>query len=528
MNTLVADASGIYWRHYFGSHDAEQAVAGAVRHVLDAASAHERVYIACDPRPEVPLWRKELLPEYKTGRDHNARPEAAWDGLQRFVEELASRGCPPIRIDGNEGDDICASVARAESLDGNDVTVLGADKDLLQLVMDARDDSELGAVRVRNAFSNAVYDEAAVVEKLGVLPALVPHLLAIGGDSTDKIPGVAGVGQEQAARLLALYGSAEKLFLAAAGSAMAAHLSKEDFDLLESLPPWPEGGANTRSRNALVKDGAHAAYELCLKLTMLRSDLEVPAGIDAKAISFEPAAREPDPPPEEDRPPERLPDVPAATPKAIAPSENASTELARRDVNDPSQQLIMPSDPEFAAVMEPRTPQALWWLAGKVVESRRFANLRNQADAYMVLMLGREMGLSALTAIRGIHIVEGRPTLAAALMVSLIRRSPLCKYWLPVEISDERAEWKTCRTDDYNALAAMMGRAPTPEEVVQAGIEYRFAWTDEDVKAAGKDKPDSNHRKFKRQMKSWRAQADLGRQVYPEIVMNVYVDGELG
>ena len=108
---------------------------------------------------------------------------------------------PSLSVEGFEADDIIATMTR-EALEKNwKVTIVSADKDLMQLVEDS--------VIMWDPQRDATYDSAAVEKKFGVPPTQLLDLMALVGDSSDNIPGVPGVGPKTASSLIQEFNSLE-------------------------------------------------------------------------------------------------------------------------------------------------------------------------------------------------------------------------------------------------------------------------------------------------------------------------------
>ena len=159
-----------------------------------------------------PAERTELLPEYKANRKES--PDEFKSQLPLIDEVLEAMGIPRVDLEGQEADDLIASYAETAKADGWDVLVVTGDRDLFQLVDEG--DGEHGAVRVlytrRGISDTIVMDTAAVEDKYGVPPTSYPMLAALRGDPSDNIPGVPGVGDKTAAKLLAAHGTLEGIY----------------------------------------------------------------------------------------------------------------------------------------------------------------------------------------------------------------------------------------------------------------------------------------------------------------------------
>jgi DNA polymerase-1 len=150
-------------------------------------------------------FRNELYPEYKANRA--AAPDELKAQVEPVKEIARAMGIPVLEVPGAEADDVIATLSRrAKGFD--EVVILSGDKDLMQLVGDrvrmlapksgVSDVEELGPEQVR--------------EKMDVAPGQIRDLLALAGDSSDNVPGVPGVGNKTAARLLAEFGSLDALY----------------------------------------------------------------------------------------------------------------------------------------------------------------------------------------------------------------------------------------------------------------------------------------------------------------------------
>jgi DNA polymerase-1 len=129
------------------------------------------------------------------------------DGLSQqipYIERVCSiLRVPVIGYPGYEADDVIGTLARKAVAAGLTVMVVTSDKDMLQLVAD-------GDVLVVDPMkNNLILDSNRVLEKMGVLPAQIPDLLGLWGDSVDNIPGAPGIGEKGARDLIQTFGSLE-------------------------------------------------------------------------------------------------------------------------------------------------------------------------------------------------------------------------------------------------------------------------------------------------------------------------------
>jgi 5'-3' exonuclease len=212
---LLIDAPSLYFRAYFGipesaARAADGTPVNAVRGFLDMLAAlvrtrrPDRLVCALDEDWR-PAWRVELLPSYKRHRLSPRGGETVPDGLvpqiPMILEVLAALGIPAIGAAGYEADDVLGTLATREP---GPVEVASGDRDLFQLI-----DDEAG-VRLlycgRGVAKLEVCDDAAVRARYGVPAAGYADFAALRGDPSDGLPGVPGVGEKTAARLVARYG----------------------------------------------------------------------------------------------------------------------------------------------------------------------------------------------------------------------------------------------------------------------------------------------------------------------------------
>lgn len=146
-------------------------------------------------------FRNDIYPEYKAHRPD--APEDLIPQFPMFREATEAFGVPAIEMEGYEADDLIAAYARLAVERGMSVTIVGADKDLMQLVNEN--------VRLYDPIKGKYIGPAEVMEKFGVPPEKVVEVQALSGDATDNVPGVPGIGPKTAAELINAYGDLETL-----------------------------------------------------------------------------------------------------------------------------------------------------------------------------------------------------------------------------------------------------------------------------------------------------------------------------
>ncbi|MDR3192505.1 MAG: DNA polymerase I, partial [Treponema sp.] len=173
-------------------------------------------YLAAVFDSRTPTFRHKMYPEYKATRQK--APEDLHDQVPLVEEFLAGLGVKSLRADGYEADDIIATLAKKCRKEGRQCYVLSSDKDLLQLVGEGtweirpRKSSGSGSGDSGNGQAYELVGPAEVKAEWGVEPDRVLDLLSLTGDSSDNVPGVKGIGEKTAVKLMARYGSLDGIY----------------------------------------------------------------------------------------------------------------------------------------------------------------------------------------------------------------------------------------------------------------------------------------------------------------------------
>jgi protein Xni len=144
-----------------------------------------------------PCWRYKLYADYKKGRKKMSSHLA--DDLPTIQDAFLQLGVDSLVSEEDEADDLIATLATKMALHGQHVTIVSTDKGFLSLLSPT--------VHIYDYFNRRYLDEQHVKDKFDVKPTQLIDLWTLTGDSTNKIPGVAGIGQITAASLLNQYGS---------------------------------------------------------------------------------------------------------------------------------------------------------------------------------------------------------------------------------------------------------------------------------------------------------------------------------
>ncbi|GAB3715073.1 5'-3' exonuclease [Mariniluteicoccus flavus] len=286
---MLLDTASLYFRAFYGIRAPLRTPDGrpvnAVRGLMDfigrLVTDYQPTHVAaCWDNDWRPQWRVELLPSYKTHRVADVSPQApvgaggagaesgvgeeAPDDLAvqvpMIVEALDALGVRIVGADGFEADDVIATLASTADCA---VDVVTGDRDLFQLVDDAR---PIRIVYTAKGMSNLqVVDEAWVRAKYGIDAHRYADFAALRGDTSDGIPGVAGIGEKSAATLVETWGGLDAIIEAALdeGSALSPTIRK--------------------------KLNASADYlGVALDVVRTRRDLELGVGLDDLALPAEP------------------------------------------------------------------------------------------------------------------------------------------------------------------------------------------------------------------------------------------------
>jgi DNA polymerase-1 len=257
---LLIDGNSLTYRAFFAlptdlataSGQVTNAVYGFTSMLINMLRDHpsDGVVVAFD-RPEK-TFRHERVADYKAGRAE--APDILRQQMGLVREVITTLGFPIVDKAGIEADDIIATLAEQGRDAGHDVIIVTGDRDVYQLVCDPH-------VKVlynkRGVSDYALYDEAGILERTGVTPEKYVMYAAMRGDTSDNLPGVPGVGEKTAAKLLDKYGDLDGIF---------AHLDEQTPKLRENLAAHEE----------LVRENA-------IVMELLRDvDLseELPGGLD--------------------------------------------------------------------------------------------------------------------------------------------------------------------------------------------------------------------------------------------------------
>ncbi len=208
---LLLDSYSLAFRAFFAlpetlvtsSGQVTNAVSGFTSMLIKLESEERPdAVIACMDKGE-PQFRLDQYPEYKAGRGET--PDTLRQQIPLIRAVLEALCVPVVELEGYEADDLLATLARRGREAGHHVVIVSGDRDCLQLVND-----DVTVLMNRRGVTDMIrYDPAMVEERYGVTPEGWTDFAALKGEQADNLPGVPGVGDKTAARLLAQYGSIE-------------------------------------------------------------------------------------------------------------------------------------------------------------------------------------------------------------------------------------------------------------------------------------------------------------------------------
>ena len=153
-----------------------------------------------------PTFRHEMFEEYKAQRP--AMPEELKSQIKKVHQLVEAFHIPVFEIDGFEADDVLGTLSKQADEQGIETIIVTGDNDMLQAVL-----PRVKTLAPRRTFTDTVlYDEEAVEQKYGIKPEQLADLKALAGDVSDNIPGLPGVGEKTAAKLLQQYGSLRGIY----------------------------------------------------------------------------------------------------------------------------------------------------------------------------------------------------------------------------------------------------------------------------------------------------------------------------
>jgi len=460
-----------------------------VARVHALAQGVEHVGICCDTGRS---FRHDLTPTYKANRP--AEKDAILGHQMTLIrEQLARDGFTLLAAQGFEADDVIATATAHARAAGFAVTVVTADKDLLQLVTDAEP-----VVRCKSVQTGNTLDAEGVVQKLGVPPDQVRDYLSLVGDSSDNIKGAAGIGPKTAAEILKRFDTIDAMYanVAALGEMTAAKaaslrefkdrwpLVRQLVTLRDDVPVDVSGVLTPRPVPEMAMDEGSTGEEPMTDDERKDEDIAQAMGaVGDPSMGGDPVGY----------PPMAPPGVKCET-LPVAQQSQAISRVVAAEVVPYERQL------------EPRNMHEAIILAKDMFAAKNFAGASSPQTALATIMMGREMGIGPLTALRTIHVIKGRHCMSAQLIVGQVLKSGLVEYVDPVEISDTSVTY----------AAKRKGRP-----------EVRLTHTIQMAEKAGLVKADSGWEKNPTDMLVSRCSSRICRIVAPDVCATLYTPEEI-
>jgi DNA polymerase-1 len=204
----LVDGSSYIYRAYFAIRNLSSpaghptnAIYGFIQMLLKLLKDYKPQHLAVVFDAGRTTFRTEMYPEYKANRA--AMPDDLRIQMEPIREVVRAFNITTLELKGYEADDIIGALAGRFAAQGGKVVVVTGDKDLMQIVTDH--------VTLLDTMKGKESRIAEVVERFGVGPELVIDILGLAGDSSDNIPGVPGIGEKTATKLILEFGSLDEL-----------------------------------------------------------------------------------------------------------------------------------------------------------------------------------------------------------------------------------------------------------------------------------------------------------------------------
>ncbi|MCD6161795.1 MAG: DNA polymerase I [candidate division Zixibacteria bacterium] len=229
---ILIDGSAIAYRSYFAfirnplinSHgENTSALFGFINSLIKLIDQVSPTHIACVFDTPAPTFRHKMYKEYKSTRAK--MPDGLADSFPWIKEALEGFNIPVIEMEGYEADDIIGALSKKAAQRGFEVGMFTGDKDFYQLVDDK--------IKLLHPKTFEWFDRNQVKTKMGVPPERIIDMLALMGDSSDNVPGVPGIGQKTALKLLEQFDNLENVLQSAdkVSGKRISNLLKEHADL---------------------------------------------------------------------------------------------------------------------------------------------------------------------------------------------------------------------------------------------------------------------------------------------------------
>lgn len=243
---LLIDGHSLFHRAFFAlpplsapSGQPTNAVYGFLTMLLRILEERKPDYVAVTLDRGTPTFRHYAYGEYKAQRPE--MEESLRSQLPLLRRALAALRIPVFEVEGYEADDVLGTLARLAREKGLEVIVVSGDRDLLQVV----EPGVQAMITRRGITEMETFNQQRVARELGIAPAQLVDVKALQGDPSDNIPGVPGVGEKTALRLVRQYGSVDGVY---------RHLDEVGGRVAEALARHREQVEMARRLAAIVRD----------------------------------------------------------------------------------------------------------------------------------------------------------------------------------------------------------------------------------------------------------------------------------
>ncbi len=212
---VIIDGKSVFYRGYYAMRNLSLPDGTPMGGVYGFAAMLLEIVKDLSPDYAVVAWdkaktnirkRREIYDKYKANRE--AAPDDFYAQIPYLMELLDAFGVPLYECDDYEADDIIGTLARKAAAEGMEVDLVSGDLDMLQIV-----DENIQMYQMKRGFSDVErFDIAAVEAKYGLKKDQFLDLKALKGDASDNIPGVPGIGEKGAAKLLNAWGTLENIY----------------------------------------------------------------------------------------------------------------------------------------------------------------------------------------------------------------------------------------------------------------------------------------------------------------------------
>ena len=227
---------------------------GFTKYILELIEKEKPSHLAVAFDPPGGTFRHEMFPDYKGTREET--PQLVIDSLEPLIGICKALRIPVLMEKGFEADDVIGSMAKRAEKEGFDVYMVTPDKDYGQLISDHIFQFRPG----KASGENELLDKAKICQKYGInSPEEVIEILTICGDTADNVPGVKGVGEVGAGKLVGKYGTVENIY---------RHL--------DELPP--------KQREGFISSKDH--IELSHKLVTIKTDIPLQTTSEQMKVDF--------------------------------------------------------------------------------------------------------------------------------------------------------------------------------------------------------------------------------------------------